>query len=189
MLTQFKLFTSSAVIAVLLLSGCDGSVRREGRPQAQFEVVRTDAARNRLWVLDPRGLTLYDNTNGRRLRQVVLPELFLAGAEHTCRPDVAFDAAGTVFVSSDVLPVLWRVDPQGFEVTRIEFALESDADKDVGFTALAFAGDGTLLAAGTTFASLWRLDLRSARASKIASYASAIEACHAAQLLRAAARN
>jgi hypothetical protein len=187
MLQRIKLFTPIAALALVMsLSACDGSVRREGPPAVDLQVVRVDAARNRLWVLDPTGLTLYDNLNGRRLRHIVLPELFLAGAEHICPPDVAFDAAGTVFVSSDVLPVLWRVDPQRFEVTRIELSLDADADKDVGFTGLSFAGDGIAIAAGATFASLWRIDLHAARASKVASYPGSSRACDPGALLRTA---
>lgn len=180
---QFKSFTLAAALAApLLLSACDGSVRREGLAQAQLQVVRADAARNRLWILDPDALTLYDNTNGRRLRRIVLPEATLADPADACPPDVAFDSAGTVYVSSNVVPVLWRVDPQRFEVTRMEITLDADTDKDLGFTGLSFAGDGVLLATGTTFAALWRIDLRTASASKVASYPYSVRACDAATL-------
>jgi len=179
---------TTIVMTAAVLWACDGSVRREGRPVVDLQIVRADAARNRLWVLDPSGLTLHDSLNGRRLRHVSLPELFLAGGDRVCGPDIAFDAAGTVFVSSDVLPVIWRVDPQRFEVARIEIALETDADKDVGFTGLSFAGDGIVLAAGTTFASIWRIDLNAARASKVASYPAATPTCDPGILLRTAGR-
>jgi hypothetical protein len=174
---------------LVLLSACDGSVRREGPPAVNLQVVRADAERNRLWVLEPESLTLYDNLNGRRLRRLALPDPFFAGDEHACPPDVAFDASGTVFVSSNVLPVLWRVDPQRFEVTRIELALGTDADKDIGFTGLSFAGDGVLIAAGSTFSSLWRIDLRSATANKVASYPGSAGACDPATLLSTAAKH
>lgn len=183
---QLKLSSIIATAAIAtMLFGCDGSVRREGRPAVNLQVVRADAERNRLWVLDPDALTLYDNTNGRRLRRIVLPEAILAGNGHACPPDVALDAAGTVFVSSNVVPVLWRVDPQRFDVTRIELALDADTDKDVGFTGLSFAGDDVLLAVGATFASLWRIDLRTESASKIASFPASAAACDPAVLLRA----
>ena len=180
---------TTMVMTAAMLSACDGSVRREGPQVVEFQIVRADPARNRLWVLDPSGLTLRDSLNGRQLRHVSLPELFLAAGDRVCRPDIAFDAAGTVFVSSDVLPVIWRVDPQRFEVTRIEIALETDADKDVGFTGLSFAGDGIVIAAGTTFASIWRIDLNAARASKVAAYPASGRACDPAVLLRTAGRS
>lgn len=180
---------TTVVMTAAMLSACDGSLRREGPAVLDLQIVRADPARNRLWVLDPSGLTLHDSLNGRRLRHVALPgDLFLAAGDRVCRPDIAFDAAGTVFVSSDVLPVIWRVDPQRFEVTRIEIALETDADKDVGFTGLSIAGDGIVIAAGTTFASIWRIDLDAARASKVASYPKSRPACDPGVLLRTAGR-
>ena len=177
------------ICLLVLLSACDGSVRREGPPAAAWlHVARADPERNRLWVLEPESLTLYDNLNGRRLRRLALPDPFFVGDEHACPPDIAFDASGTVFVSSNVLPVLWRVDPQRFEVTRIEIALGADGDKDVGFTGLSFAADGVLIAAGTTFRSRWHIDLPSATASKVASYPAFAGACDPAILLRTAAK-
>ena len=148
---QFKSFTLAAALAApLLLSACDGSVRREGPPApAWLHVVRADAERNRLWVLEPEALSLHDNISGRRLRRIALTEPFFVGEDQACAPDIAWDAAGTVFVSSNVLPVLWRIDPQGFEITRIELELGADGDKDVGFTGLSFAEGGVLIAAGT----------------------------------------
>jgi hypothetical protein len=179
--------TTSAITAAMLWA-CDGSVRREGPAVMDFQVTRMDTARNRLWVLDATGLALHDSINGRRLRQVELPGLFLAGSDELCPPDLAFDAAGTVFVSSDVLPVIWRVDPERFEVTRIELAVDADQDKDVGFTGLSFASDGIVMAAGATFPSLWRIDLNRASASKVASYPPSAGACEPGALLRVAAR-
>ena len=157
---QFKSFTLAAALAApLLFSACDGSVRREGPPAPGWlHVVRADAERNRLWVLEPEALSLHDNINGRRLRRLPLPDPFFVGEDQACAPDIAWDAAGTVFVSSNVLPVLWRIDPQGFEITRIELELGADGDKDVGFTGLSFAEGDVLIAAGTTYASLWRID-------------------------------
>ncbi len=174
-----------AVMAAATLYACDSSLPRDGETEETLRVVRTDAVRNRLWVLEREGLTLYDNTTGRQLRRMVLPDWVLVGARYSCPPDLALDSSGAVFVSSNVLPVLWRVGPQRFEITRIELTLDADADKDVGFTGLSFAGDGTLLAAGTTFASLWHLDTRSASARKIASYPGLASACDPAALLRA----
>ncbi len=176
-------FRVTTLVIAAMLWACDGSVRREGPAVKDFQVTRADAARSRLWVLDARGLALHDSVNGRRLRHVELPGLFLAGSDNLCPPDIAFDATGTVFVSSDVLPVIWRVDPERFEVTRIELALDADRDKDIGFTGLSFASDGIVIAAGATVPSLWRIDLNRASASKIASYPASARACEPGALL------
>ena len=155
-----------ASIAVLaLLSACDGSVRREGPPQAEFQLVRVDSTHNRRWVLEMDALTVYDDLNRRRLRRLVLPDWALAGPRDACAPDMVLDRNGAAYVSSNVLPILWRIDPARFEITRI--ALDANTDKDIGFTGLKFAGEGVLVANGTTVASQWRIDLRSARATLV----------------------
>ena len=184
---QFKLSiqVAVAVIAAAMLSACDSSLRRERPAAAKLEVVRADPARNRLWELDLEVISVYDNTNGRRLRRIVLPEWIVLPKQYSCLPDLALDSSGTAFVSRNVLPVLWRIDPQRYEVTRIELALDTDTDKDVGFTGLSFAGDGTLLAAGAMAAALWQIDTSAASARKIASYPSVARGCDPATLVRA----
>ena len=184
---QFKLSiqVAVAVIAAAMLSACNNSLQRERPMAAKLEVVRADPARNRLWVLDLEMISVYDNTNGRRLRRIVLPEWMVLPKKYSCLPDLALDSSGTAFVSSNVLPVLWRIDPHGYEVARIELVLDTDNDKDVGFTGLSFAGDGTLLAAGAMAAALWQIDTSAASARKIASYPSVASGCDPATLVRA----
>lgn len=165
---QLNFFVSAAAAAAVLLAACDGSVRREGPPEIGLEVVRVDLAHNRRWVLREHSLTVYDHMNGRRLRHIILPDWVVAGPRDGCAPDMVLDSSGAALVSSNVLPVLWRVDPQRFQVARIALELDADTDKEVGFAGLSPAGDGVLIAAGATFESLWRLDLRSATASKLA---------------------
>jgi len=154
-------------LSLILLCACDGSVRREGVPDALLQVERSDVAGNRVWVLEPDAVTVYDRTNRRRLRRVILPDWVLAGPRDACAPDLVLDASGAAVVSSNVLPVLWRIDPQRFEVKQIFLTLDRDTDKDVGFTGLVFAADGTLTASGATFASAWRIDLASGRATRM----------------------
>jgi dihydrodipicolinate synthase/N-acetylneuraminate lyase len=177
MFRRFAPLASAVLItSSLLISGCDGSVRREGRPQAELEVVRVDLAHNRRWVLRKDELTVYDHMNGRRLRHIVLPDWVVAGPNDACAPDMVLDASGAVFVSSNVLPVLWRIDAQRFQVIRIALQLDADTDKEIGFTGLSLGADGTLTAAGATFPSLWHIDLGSARASRIAAAATGADA-------------
>ncbi len=166
---MFGRFALAVIVSSLVVSGCDGSVRREGPPQVGLEIVRVDLAHNRRWVLREDALTVYDHMNGRRLRHIILPDWVLAGPKDGCAPDIVLDASGAALVSSNVQPVLWRVDPQRFQIIRIALELETDTDKEVGFTGLSFSADGELIAAGATFASLWRIDLAAGRATKLVS--------------------
>lgn len=157
------------LLSFVWLCGCDGSVRREGPQVELLRVERVDAQGNRRWVLNQEGLSVYDQTNGRRLRRITLPDWTLAGPSDACAPDLVLDASGAAIVSSNVVPVLWRIDPQRFDVRLISLTLQDDADKDVGFTRLFAVGDGTLLANGATFDSLWRIDLTARTAARVGS--------------------
>jgi hypothetical protein len=126
-------------------------------------------AGNRIWVLEQQGLAVYDRTNRRLLRRVALPDWVVAGPGDACAPDLVLEPSGAAIVSSNVVPILWRVDPQRLEARPIFLKLDADTDKDVGFTNLAFAADGSLNAAGATVASSWRIDVSAGTASKLLS--------------------
>lgn len=160
-------FRLACLLSFISLCGCDGSVRREGPQVELLRVVRVDTQSNRRWVLNQEGLSVYDQSNGRRLRRITLPDWPLAGPSDACAPDLVLDASGAAFVSSNVVPVLWRIDPKRFDVRLIALTLKDDADKDVGFTRLFAVGDGTLLANGATFDSLWRIDLSAKTAARV----------------------
>jgi len=70
---------------------------------------------------------------------VPLPGWLYAGEPYGCAPDLALGPKGEALISSDVVPVLWRVDPETLAVTQHTPWLDADADKDIGFTALAFS--------------------------------------------------
>ena len=175
----------AALAALFLGAGCDSSERQSSPWPPYLQLLRTDAAHNRLWVFERDALSVHDNTNGRRLRRLVLPDWIMLRAEYGCAPDLVVDAQGVAYASSNVQPVIWRIDPASYEVTRIELTLESDADKDVGFSGLEMSGEGALLASGATFGSLWRIDLVAARAVKLADYAASEPTmCNSATLMR-----
>jgi len=157
MSSALKLIAVALVTALLI--GCED----------EYQVVRMreDAQHNRLWLLDYEAVSIYDNTSGRLLRRIALPDWAAAGRQFSCPPDLVLDRSGTAYVSSNVLPVIWRIDGERFEVTRLELALDADQDKDFGFSSLAFAPDGTLVARGGMLNSLWRIDLRAASAERI----------------------
>ena len=107
-----------------------------------------------------------------------LPGWQWAGAPYGCLPVLALGPRGEVVVTSDVLPKLWRVDPETLAVTVHAPALDERADRDVGFSALSYsARHGAYFAVGSTPGSLWRIDplLRRAQAAPLA--AGAAPAC------------
>jgi len=131
------------------------------------EPLRTvhDASRNRVWVLERDALYLHQGAQKQRYE---LPGWIYASEPYACSPDVAVDAQGAAVVSSNVVPVLWRVEPAKGQVTRHELALDADSEKDVGFSGLAYVPEqGVFFAVSATYGSLWRIDTLLRRAQKI----------------------
>ena len=141
--------------------------RKDGRQRALR--VRVDVGRERLWVLDWGVVYAYDIPTRRLVRRVELSGAILAQIHYTCLPDLALDRSGAAFVSSNAEPVLWRIDPASFELRRYDIVPEEDRNNDFGFTGLAFAGEeGVLFGASAVMGSLWRIELGSAKARKVA---------------------
>lgn len=134
---------------------------------ALAEPLRTvaDPARNRVWTLGNDAVYLQE---GGKQQRFELPGWMHISEEYACRPDVAVDAQGAVVVTSNAVPIMWRVDPANGQVTRHELVLDADAGKDVGFTGLTYAADqGVFFAVSATHGSLWRIDPLLRRAQKI----------------------
>ena len=137
-----------------------------------------DAARNQFWVLQSDAVYLHDATTRALKKRFDLPGWIHVGEPYACGPDLALDAQGAAVVTSNVVPVLWRIDPRKSEVTTHELALDADADKDVGFAGLVYAPDqGVFFAVSGVYGSLWRIDPLLRRAQKIALSAAIAEPC------------
>src|SRR6267142_1678039 len=131
------------------------------------EPLRTvdDASRNRVWVLESDAVYLHEGAHKTRFE---LPGWIYAAEPYACSPDLAVDAKGTAVVTSNIAPVVWRIEPAKLQVTKHELTLDADADKDVGFSGLAYAPDqGVFFAVSAIYGSLWRIDPLLRRAQKI----------------------
>ena len=141
------------------------------------EPLRTvhDAGRNRVWVLDSEAVYLHEGAQKKRFE---LPGWVHAREPYICAPALAVDAQGAVVVTSNVMPVVWRIEPAKAQVTKHELTLDADTDKDLGFTGLTYAPDqGVFFAVSATYGSLWRIDPLLRRAQKIQSSAPLNDAC------------
>ena len=119
---------------------------------------QVDAARGRVWWLTGGGLVLHDRAK-RQPITLPLPGWHWAGAPYGCPPGLALGPKGEVIVTSDVLPKLWRVDPDTLAVSVHTPVLDDRADRDVGFATLRYSTrHGAYFAAGSTPGSLWRID-------------------------------
>lgn len=127
--------------------------------------VKTDTSRGRLWVLGLDDVRVYDAATKKLLRQVALPNWYVAG--FICAPDLVVDASGSAYVSSNMLARLWRFDADTLEVRQHDIRLQGREQWDVGFGALAIAENGALYALTSSGGSLWKVDVATATATMI----------------------
>lgn len=125
------------------------------------------AAAEQTWVLNVDGVYLQQARKARV--GVRLPGWQWVHEPYACPPAIAIGPGGEALVTSNVLPVLWKIDPKTLAVTVHHLQLDADSDKDVGFSGLVYsARDGAYFAVSELHGTLWRIDALLRRAQKIA---------------------
>ena len=126
----------------------------------------SNAAADPSWVID--GSELFLKQAGQPRRAVTLPGWHWAGEPYACVPAVAIGPRGELVVTSNVLPVLWKIDPDTRAVSVHRLQLDADHDKDVGFSGLVYSErNGAYFAVSSLHGSLWRIDPLLRRAQKV----------------------
>jgi len=144
--------------ALLLVSGSLAAEPFRYRPQPELA---------RAWVID--GDTLFLEEARKPRRAIKLADWKWAGEPYACAPDIAIGPRGEVVVTSNVLPVLWKIDPYTLAVSMHRLQLDGDTDKDVGFSGIAYSErNGAYFAVSEHHGSVWRIDPLLRRAQKIA---------------------
>ena len=170
-LNKFRTFSFVGLMAVT--GGCDTNAALPP-PVAASEVLEqpptarsvTDLVRNRIWLLTRDGVFLQEA--GAPLKSLRLPDWQWAGAPYGYLPDLALGPKGEAVITSDVLPTLWRIDPETLAVSVHPLVLDADTDKDVGFSGLTYSAmQGVYFAVSHVQGSLWRIDRAFTRAQKI----------------------
>ena len=136
--------TVTIALALAALVGCS--------PQQHVEPQLT-------WRLSKEGVQVFDSLGKAQKLTIALPGWVWASQPYACPPDLAVGPRGEVLVTSNVLPVLWRIDPKTFQVTVHRLALDADNDKDVGFSKIFYsAGEDAYIAVSAAHGSAWRID-------------------------------
>lgn len=184
---------SLALTFAALLAGCEENPPVQATPARaelrSFEVRnQVDAARGRVWWLSRNGVFVHELNRTARA-EVALPGWQVAGEGYACMPDLALGPRGDAFVTSNVSPIVWRIDARTLAVTEHRLALDADQDKDVGFTGLVYSpAHGAFYAASEAHGTLWRIDPALGGAQKIAVSALIRGACGLAVGSQAATR-
>src|SRR5688572_869792 len=83
------------------------------------------------WHLTNHGVVLL-KAGAREPVRISLPGWVWAGEPYGCGPALALGPGGEAVITSDVVPVVWRVDPASLRVSVHALELDRDTDKDVG---------------------------------------------------------
>lgn len=146
----------AAIVTAAMLAGLPGCERDSAADTSSMIRYQVDDARFRSWWLTREGIVL--RSADEALRQIALPGWIWADGPH-CPPDLTIGPKGEVLITSNVVPTLWRVDPQTLEVTVHPLSLNADNDKDVGFAALVYSAEQmAFIAYSDTQRSTWKVD-------------------------------
>lgn len=151
-----KTFWFSAAVMLLTIGNAAADPFRQ----------RVQSEPGRAWGIDAGGLYLEEASTPRRA--VALPGWQWLGRPYSA-PAIAIGPRGDVVVTSNVLPVLWRIDARSLEVSVHSLELDADTDKDAGFSELVYSErDAAYFAFSELTRTLWRIDPLLRRAQKIA---------------------
>jgi len=164
---QFRIAVACLAASLLALAGCERSAALSPAPRAiqaapdaglGDERRRDDPARDRVWVLNSQGVFMYRaGTPG--FVEITLPSWQWLDAPYGSLPDLALGPDGEAVITSNVVPILWRIDPETLAVSMHELALDSDQDKDVGFSSLVYSAEHeAFFAVSDAQGSRWQID-------------------------------
>ena len=162
-------------VALVALAGCSDSGSSQPPQGSLLDTswagsqqplrVRVDTARNRLWILGLDYVDVYDISKRQLIRRIELPDWYVA--DLICEPDLALDRSGTAFISDNIQPRLWQIDPESFQLKEHVIRLLKREHWDIGFGGLAFAPDGSLFGVTASGGSLWSIDIGNAAAHQV----------------------
>jgi hypothetical protein len=127
--------------------------------------IRADEVRGRIWILAADGVYLYHQAT-RETRRYQLPGWIHASRSVGGKPDLVVKPTGEAIASSNIVPHLWQVDPDGGAAVEARIDIGHESAKDMGFTALQAVNPGVIVAKSSIDGSAWRIDLRARRAWK-----------------------
>ena len=140
----------------------------DARDSTLFNVrYQVDSARGRIWWVTADGVYLHDASAPEKI-MLSLPNWQWVGAPYSCLPDLALGPKGEAVITSNIVPTLWRIDPETLAVSVHPLVLDADTDKDVGFSGLAYSAEhAAFFAVSDVHGSLWRIDPLLRRAQKV----------------------
>lgn len=183
--------------ALAALAGCESgtgsttSYQYRGNASAGQQIgmrYQLDASRERVWWLNRDGAVVKDLRTMQRTA-VPIADWTRVGEAWSCAPDLALGPGGEALVTSNIVPVVWKIDPETMAVTEHPLVLDADTDKDFGFTGLAYSAEhDAYFAVSGSHGTLWKIDAQLTRAEKVALSSPIYNACRVVPSGRAASQ-
>jgi len=165
-----------ASFALLPLAGCERGAAPAASPVLRYQ---PDPARDRIWFLTRDGVSV--QFRARPGKTVELPGWTWAGAQWACPPDLALGPNGEAVVTSNVVPTVWKINPETLAVTVHPLRLEPETNAEVGFSEIVYSREeGAFLAVSDTFGARWKIDTELATARRVTGKVSVANACRLA---------
>lgn len=156
----------SAMIFVASVA-CEAVAPVQARPATEGGPVveRVDPAHGRVWRVSRAGVEMSDPSG---TTSIDLPDWQWIAPPYGCLPDIALGPGGEAVVTSNVLPTLWRIDPRSLAVTVHPLILDSDPDKDIGFSRIVYSPErGAYYGLAEQHRSVWEIPTRLTEARKV----------------------
>lgn len=165
------------LVGLSLITGASTS-GQAGQDAPSLKSLKDDA-RERIYVLVRDGVDVLEARVPRRVAHIELPGWVWADEPYSCPPDMTFSPTGDVLVTSNVVPVIWRIERLTLATTVHELAPDQDRDKDIGFIELRWTGGLGAYIATTDGGARWHVDRALSTARKMADRgaADALPAC------------
>jgi hypothetical protein len=123
--------------------------------------------RTHSWRLTGEGVVLH-KAGSREPVRVSLPGWLWVGEPYGCGPVLAVGPSGEAVVTSDVVPLLWRVDPDTLSVSLHAPKLDRPMDNDMGFATLTYSVQhAAFIAISGLDGSRWRIDAGLSKAERV----------------------
>jgi hypothetical protein len=170
--------------SLIALAGCDAGVSTVPAPTTAGAAAdagiryRVNAAHGRIWWLTREGVFVHD-ARAPQKRFVPIPGWVSVNVAYACPAALALGPNGEALVTSNILPIVWKIDPETLAVSEHALVLDADQDKEVGFSGLVYSAQHAAFFAVSEFGSgsLWRIDPGLTRGEKVALSAPMTKAC------------
>lgn len=153
------------LVGLSLITGASTS-SQAGHDAPSLKSLKDDAHK-RIYVLVHDGVDVFEARAPRRVAHIELPGWVWAGEPYSCPPDMTLAPTGDILVTSNVVPVVWRIERRTLATSVHELALEQDGDKDIGFIELRWSGGIGAYIATTDGGARWHVDRALSAARKV----------------------